>query len=166
MNEHSSGLPQDSLSQDHKKFWRNAWITAVVILWTALFHYESTRFFYLNPFFKRDLPKLKFLFPPAGWIMFYNVDDSYGLAEVYGVKNEQPQLIDPHKILETKAILYDNIHRNVLSGVLSAHYQRDFCRFLKRKFPDFDGFLVAAVYYPSVIKTPTKKLYRVEYLCR
>ena len=145
---------------------RNILITIFVILWTLIFHYESTRHFYLEPFFGRNLPKLKFLFPPAGWIMFYNVDDSYGLAEVYAVKNNQPTLIDPHRIFETKAVLYDNIHRNVLSTVLASYHRRSFCRFLKRKFPDFDAFLVMEAYYPSMIKTPDKKLYKVEYICR
>ena len=141
-------------------------VSLFVILWTFIFHYESTRYFYLNPFFGKQLPKVKFLFPPAGWIMFFNVDDSYGLAEVYGRKDTQTELIDPHNIFETKAILYDNIHRNVLSTILSPYYQQDVCRFLKRKFPDYKEFLIAAVYYPSVTKTPKKKLYRVEYLCR
>ena len=151
---------------EQKRRLKNILISVFVILWTLVFHYESTRHFFLNPLFGRELPKIKFLFPPAGWIMFFNVDDSYGGAEVYGIKNNQAEFIDPHKILETKAILYDNIHRNVLSGALSPYYKRDFCRFLKRKFPHFDGFLVMAVYYPSIIKTPKKKLYRIEYICR
>ena len=141
-------------------------ISIFCLVFVFIFHYESLRAFYLNPFFGRDLPKLKFLFPPAGWIMFFNVDDGYGLAEVYGVREGEKEFIDPHRILETKAILYDNIHRNVLSGVLSVRYRRGFCRFLKRKFPDFEGFLVVGAYYPSVIKTPDKKLTTVEYICR
>ena len=144
---------------------RNSWITAFVVVWTLVFHYESTRFFYLNPFFKRELPKIKFLFPPAGWIMFFNIDQSYTMAEVYGVKEGKPELIDSHKIFATQAIGYDNIHRNVLSSVLYPQRKEDFCRFLKRKFPNDEGFLVAAVYYPSVIKEPAKKLYKVMYQC-
>ena len=145
---------------------RNSIITIFVICWTILFHYESTRYFYLNPFFKRDLPKMKFLFPPAGWIMFFNVDESYGFAEVYGVKDGQAQLIDPHEILRTRAIGYDNIYRNVLSTVLSPHFQGPFCRFLERKFPDFDGFVVTAVEYPSVIKERHRRLQQVVYQCK
>lgn len=144
---------------------KNICVSVFVIIWTLAFHYESVRFFYLNPFFKRELPKIKFLFPPAGWIMFFNVDESYTMAEVYGVKNGRPQLIDPHDIFQTKAIGYDNIHRNVLSSVLYPQRKEDFCGFLKRKFPFYDGFLVAAVYYPSIIKEPAKKLYKVMYQC-
>ena len=144
---------------------RNSLITIFVILWTLVFHYESTCFFYLNPLFSRDLPKIRFLFPPAGWIMFYHVDNSYAGAEVYGFKNGRPQLIDPHDILTTKAVGYDNIRRNVLSLVLSHHEQKPFCKFLRRKFPHFDNFAVAAVYYPSVTVNPKRKLYRFIYGC-
>ena len=144
---------------------RNTLISVFVILWTVLFHYESTRYFYLNPLAGQNLPKLKFLFPPAGWIMFYNVDEVYGGAEVYAMRDGKPELIDPHRILNTKAVLYDNIHRNVLSGVLSTHQRRDFCRFLGRKFPEFKHFAVAATYYPSVIKAPKQKLYQIVYTC-
>ncbi len=145
---------------------RNILITIFVVLWTTLFHYESTRYFYLNPIAGRNLPKLKFLFPPAGWIMFFNVDDTYGSAEVYGQRDGRPELIDPHQILETKAVLYDNIHRNVLSGVLSSNHQRNFCQFLKKKFPEFESFAVAATYYPSVIAKPQEKLYKIIYVCQ
>src|SRR5438309_486667 len=81
---------------------RNTLISIFIILWIIVFHYESIRYFYLNPIFKRSLPKMKFLFPPAGWIMFYNVDDSYGLVEVLGVKDNILQVIDPHDILRTR----------------------------------------------------------------
>lgn len=144
---------------------RNTWISIFVILWTLLFHYESIRYFYLNPFFHRDLPKMKFLFPPAGWIMFYNVDETCGFAEVYGIKNHHPEKIDPHRILATKAILYDNIHRNVLSSVLYESARPVFCRFLNRKFPEYEEFVILAAYYPSVIKEPGRKLSRVQYTC-
>ena len=145
---------------------RNICISIFVLVWLIVFHYESTRYFYLEPFFKQDLPKLKFLFPPAGWIMFFNVDESYGLAEVYGVKGGQKELIDPHRIFVTKAVGYDNIHRNVLSGVLSYGIQQRFCSFLWRKFPDYDYFMVVAAYYPSVIKKPGEKIYRPAYVCQ
>lgn len=98
--------------------------------------------------------------------MFYNVGEEYGLAEVFGVKNGSPEWIDPHRIFETKAVGYDNIHRNVLSSVLSPYYRGDFCRFLERKFSGYDDFYVMAAYYPSLIKAPGKKLYRLEYSCR
>ena len=148
------------------KKWRNVIISVFVVVWTLLFHYESTRFFYLNPLFHRNLPKTKFLFPPAGWIMFFNVDDTYSCAEVYGVKDGIPQLIDPHQILATRPIGYDNIHRNALSIVLEPSIQVPFCRFMRRKFPYFDNFIVTLVYWPSVTQTPQRRLQKAMYQCR
>ncbi len=145
---------------------RNVLISIFVVLWLGIFHYESTRHFYWEPLFHRPLPKMKFLFPPAGWIMFFNVDESFGLAEVYGVKEGRTQLIDPHQILTTRAIGYDNIHRNALSTVLSRDVNHDFCAFLKRKFPYFDGFLVTYVQYPSVVKQPFDRRQAVAYECK
>lgn len=145
---------------------RNAFISIFVVVWLAVFHYESTRYFFLEPMVKHPLPKLKFLFPPAGWIMFYNVGPTYGLAEVYGVKGGQSQLIDPHQILETRAIGYDNIHRNVLAGVLNPGQGDPFCRYLKRKFPYFDSFAVVYAQYPSVIERPFEKVQSIAYECR
>ena len=144
---------------------RNILISAFVIVWTLIFHYESTCAFFLEPLVQQRLPKMKFLFPPAGWIMFFNVDDTYGSAEVYGVKNGTPQLIDPHQILLTRGIGYDNIHRNALSLVLDEDVKPLFCRFLERKFPYFDRFLVTAVHWPSVTRTPQKRMQRLIYQC-
>ena len=141
-------------------------IISFVILFTILFHYESTRHFFLEPFFKKSLPKTKFLFPPAGWIMFFHVGDDYGFAEVYGVKEGVTYFIDPHQILLTRDIGYDNVHRNVLSTVLSAEASRNFCQFLERKFPTFDNFLIVANEYPSVTKEPFKKLQQIMYKCK
>ena len=157
------GCPYKHKLMPVPKHIRNTCITIFTILWVLVFHYESTRHFYLNPFFKKELPKLKFLFPPAGWIMFYQVDDTAGYAEVYGVKDGKPQRIDPHDIIETRTIGYDNIHRNILSGVLYRERQASFSRFLKRKFPYFDSFLVTYVQYPSLTKTPNKKIEQVVY---
>ncbi len=145
---------------------RNIIITIFVILWTIVFHYVSTRAFYLEPLFKRRLPMVKFLFPPAGWIMFFNVDDEYGYVQVYGVKGKGIHPLDPHQILQTRDIGYDNIHRGVLNNVLGEGMQRSFCRFLKKRFPEFDNFLVTVVYYPSLTKTPHLQHQRVEYQCR
>lgn len=150
----------------HTNSFRHFVITIFVIVWTIVFHYESIRYFYLNPFFKCELPQMKFLFPPAGWIMFFSVDDQFSYAEVYGLKNNQPQLIDPHLIFRTRTIGFDNIHRNILGEVLSPYQQQPFCRYLKMKFPDFDSFLVTAVMYPSVTKTPFRRLQQVVYECR
>ena len=144
---------------------RNILISMFVICWLVVFNYESTRHFYLEPLLKCVLPKLKFLFPPAGWIMFYNVEEGYGMAEVYGVKDGQTQLIDPHQILQTRAIGYDNIHRNALISVLVRDVEKPFCDYLIRKFPYFDRFLVTYVQYPSVIKQPFERLQNVAYEC-
>ena len=91
---------------------RNAAITVFVIVWSMLFFYQTFRATYLAPWAKQtfqvELPKIPLLFPPAGWIMFYRVDPSYGRAEVYGVNGESLEEIDPHDILETQAVGYDN----------------------------------------------------------
>src|SRR4051812_49155854 len=102
-------------------------ISIFVIIWLIVFNYESTRAFYLEPLLHRPLPKLKFLFPPAGWIMFFNIENSFGYAQVYGVKNGRSQAIDPHDILQTRPIGYDNIHRDALLEVLSADMIHPFC---------------------------------------
>ena len=117
---------------------RNAAITWFVIAWTLIFQYETLRANYLSPLFRRDLPKLALLFPPAGWIMFFNVDKSYGMAEVYGMRAGQPFLIDPHQIFQTKAIGYDNIHRNMLVSVLSPSFvgSPEQCTALSRSRPN------------------------------
>ena len=140
-------------------------ITWFVICWTILFQYETLRANYLNPPFKHPLPKTALLFPPAGWIMFYNIDPSYGFAEVYGIRNTISHKLDPHDIFETKAIGYDNIHRNVLVGVLYRNRAPAFCRYLKRKFPTYDSFAVLYGMYPDFIKTPDRVEYQVVYRC-
>ncbi len=145
---------------------RNVLISIFVVVWLVVFHYESTRHFYLEPGLKRSLPKVKFLFPPAGWIMFYNVGKGYGFTEVYGVKDGKTQLIDPHQILQTRAIGYDNIHRNALVAVLSGDVARPFCQFLHRKFPYFERFYVTYASYPDLIERPFEKTQTVAYECK
>jgi hypothetical protein len=144
---------------------RNNIISSFVIIWLAVFYYESTCVYYLQPLFKRELPRMKFLFPPAGWIMFYNLGDNFGYAEVYGVKNGTPQLIDPHQILQTRAIGYDNINRNALVTVLTPGMSNLFCPFLKRKFPYFQKFLVTYVEYPRLTEEPMYRTQTVAYEC-
>ena len=144
---------------------RNIFITLFVILWTMVFHYESLRHFYLQPLFKRSLPKLMLLFPPAGWIMFYRQPDSDGFTEVYGVREGDVQRIDPHDIIQVRTIGYDNIHRNILSEIADARMKPKVCRYLQRKFHDFDAFVVTIVYYPSFSKTPHRKIQKVLYQC-
>jgi len=144
---------------------RNAWISALVILWVAVFHYETLRLNYLSPLAGRELPKLKFLYPPAGWIMFFNVDRSYGCAEVYGIREGRPVLLDPHEIFSTRFIGYDNIRRNVLISVLSGAAAPQFCRYVARKFPQYEAFAVAYVAYPDLVERPGEKLYQLAYRC-
>jgi len=170
---------------------RNLWISLFVIAWIAIFHYETLRLNYLSPLacravpvwlrlkalFQEDLfhavsrqcpplPKLKFLYPPAGWIMFYNVDRSYGFAEVYGLQRDTPFLIDPHEIFETRFVWYDNIRRNVLISVLSFADARRFCTYLHRKFPRYDAFAVVYARYPDVVSRPNDLLRQIAYRCQ
>ena len=141
-------------------------ISLFVVCWTLVFGYETLRANYLIPLFHRPLPKLAFLFPPAGWIMFFNVDRGYGFAEVYGVRGGHPTLIDPHRIFSTRAVGYDNIHRNVLVGVLEAGRAKDFCRFLRRKFPDEEEFVVVYANYPDLMALPEQIVRQVAYRCQ
>jgi len=144
---------------------RNTVISVFVILWLAVFYYESTAAYYLQPLFKRALPRMRFLFPPAGWIMFYNVGENFGHAQVYGVKDGLPQPIDPHQILQTRAVGYDNIHRNAMLSVLPSDMAQSFCPFLKRKFPYFQKFLVTYVEYPHLTHEPLERTETVVYTC-
>ena len=144
---------------------RHVWISLFVILWIAVFHYETLRLNYLSPLVGRELPKLKFLYPPAGWIMFFNVDRSYGYAEVYGLTAGRSTLLDPHAIFETRFVWYDNIHRNVLISVLSPHDAPRFCRYLRRKFPSYDAFTVVYAMYPDVVNRPNEIQRQVAYQC-
>ena len=145
---------------------RNRWITLFVLAWIGLFHYETLRLNYLSPLAGHELPKTKLLYPPAGWIMFFNVDSSYGMADVYGIKNRQPSLIDPHEIFATKNILYDNIRRNVLVSVLFQAQAPAFCSYLRRKFPHYDEFAVVYAVYPDVITKPTESQRQLVYRCQ
>ena len=146
-------------------FWRRRTITWFVILWTLLFHYETLRANYLSPLAGRPLPKCPLLFPPAGWIMFFNVDPSYGFAEVYGLRGQDAALLDPHDILATRAVGYDNIRRNVLIGALDPRDAPAFCRYLRRKFPEQEAFAVVYGLYPDLIETPDRILRKAVYRC-
>jgi len=145
--------------------WRNRIITSFVICWTLLFQYETLRANYFSPLARRELPKIPLLFPPAGWIMFYNIEPSYGFAEVYGMRGKEPAKLDPHDIFATRAVGYDNIRRNVLIGVLSQEAAPSFCRYLRRKFPGYDAFAVLEAQYPDLITAPDRVRARVAYRC-
>ena len=144
---------------------RNAAISIFVVLWLFIFHYESTRYFHLNAFAQKDLPKFKFLFPPAGWIMFFNVDETYSYVEVYGKMEGSVYLIDPHDIFRTRTFGFDNIHRNVLSTVGSRESAAAFCQYLAWRLPSYEDFVIMAVYYPSLVKEPYKRQQEVLYQC-
>src|SRR3989344_5816493 len=144
---------------------RNTAISIFVVLWLFIFHYESTRHFYLSALAKRDLPKFKFLFPPAGWIMFFNVDETYSYVEVYGKMGASVHLIDSHDIFRTRTFGFDNIHRNILSNVGSGDHAAAFCRYLSWRLPSYEDFVVMAVYYPSLVKEPYRRRQEVLYRC-
>jgi hypothetical protein len=144
---------------------RNALITAFVVAWTLLFHYESLRLTYLTPLVGTELPKFKFLFPPAGWIMFYHVHEAESRAEVLGFRGGQPEAIDPHRIFENRWLGYDNIRRNVLVTVLGQAHAASFCRYLRRKFPEYERFAVAYVVTPSYRTSPEAKQVQIAYAC-
>jgi hypothetical protein len=145
---------------------RNIIISIFVICWLLLFHYESIRYFYLQPHFKQPLPKLKFLFPPAGWIMFFNVDDRYSYAEVYGIKNGIPQMINAHDIVKTRFIGFDMVQRNVLSTVLEPRLRPSFCGAMHQNFPEFDRFIVTIVQYPALTKSRYERQQAEVYQCQ
>ena len=97
--------------------------------------------------------------------MFFNVDDSASFGEVYGVKGKTPTFIDPHLILNVRQIGYDNTHRNALSEVFIPALRPAFCKYLNRKFPEFDNFLVVAVSYSSLTSKPQKRFEKIIYQC-
>ncbi len=152
------------VSRIHKL--RNFGISLFVILWTLYFHYHSVRHFYLEPWLQRSLPAPKWLFPPAGWIMFYNVNYSYGFAEVYGIKEKRLEKIDPHLILRTRAVGYDNIKRNVLTMVLTPSLKEPFCGFLKKRLPHYEGYWVTYVQYSDLKNHPQQAYRQLVYECR
>ncbi len=144
---------------------RDIFISIFVVIWLLFFHYESTRVFYLQPLLKRTLPKIKFLFPPAGWIMFFNVDDRGGHVEIYGLRHGATQLINPHEIIRTRFIGFDMVHRNVLSQVLAPEVRPDFCRVLEKQFPEFEKFIVTVVEYPSLTRSRFEQYQAPVYQC-
>ena len=141
-------------------------ISLFVIVWACVFLYESLRHSYLGPWLGRPLPKLPLLYPPAGWIMFFQVDKYYGFAEVYVLKSgSKPEKLDPHAIFATRGVGYDNIHRNMLVSVLDSRAGYAFCGYLRRKFPDNGGFVVVHAAYPDLIAEPDKVIRQVMYRC-
>jgi hypothetical protein len=140
-------------------------IKAFVAGWLLVFNYETLRGGYLEPWLGMALPKVKFLFPPAGWIMFYRVDDADGRAEVWGLRGGREELINPHHIFSTRWLGYDNIRRNVLVTALEPAYASSFCRYLRRKFPQYEGFAVNEAITPSVSRARDHVVRRTAYRC-
>lgn len=144
---------------------RNIAITIFVILWSLVFHYESIRHFYLNPLLGHALPKIKFLFPPAGWIMFYRVDESYGNIRVFGYKEGKNYEIDPHEIFRVRTIGFDNIHRGVIGSAASQRNSRAFCAHLNKRFDDFEDFRIIYEHYPHFVAEPNERYQQMLYNC-
>lgn len=147
---------------------RNTYISIFVVLWLALFQYESLRGFFFNGYLKQEFPKTRFLFPPAGWIMFYTVEPEGGYYEVVGVKGRQRHVIDPHEIFRVRTIGYDNIHRGILGSAYSPsnpHVAATFCRYLNSRFPEFDRFYFMGYFYPNIIEKPFDRRERIIYQC-
>ena len=149
---------------DTKK-WRNKFITLFVILWCLAFHYESVRAFYLEPLLHRSLPKIKFLFPPAGWIMFYNVDNSYAYVRIVGVKDNHTISIDPHEIFRVRTIGFDNIHRGIMGIAAEHRHVPAFCHQLYKRFGNIDYFNVYYIYYPNFADHPYEQYEQLLYTC-
>jgi len=145
--------------------WRNIFISIFVVLWVAVFHYESLRHFYLEPLAGRTLPKVKFLFAPAGWIMFFRVDKAYGNIDVYGFKGDMPHKIDPHEIFKVRTVGYDNIRRGVIGSAASQRNRRAFCKHLNDNFAYFDNFRIVYTYYPDFIEKPYETYQQILYAC-
>ena len=147
---------------------RNTAISVFTACWLLLFSYETLRAGYLSPLAGGRLPKFPLLFPPAGWLMFYNVDRAYGFAQVYAAPpgGGPPIALDPHEIFETKAVGYDNIRRNVLVGVLDRDRAPAFCRFLRRKFPQYGAFAVVYSQYPDIVNEPDRLFSQIAYRCQ
>lgn len=144
---------------------RDIAISAFVVFWLGLFNYETFRLNYLSPLLGRELPKFKLLFPPAGWIMFYRVDEWDGRCEVFGLKGGRRKPIDPHRIFADRYVGYDNIRRNILVTALEGPYAREFCRYLHGKFPEYEAFEVDEVVVPSVLERPQRNIDRPAYKC-
>lgn len=147
---------------------RNTYISIFVVLWMVFFQYESLRGFYFNQHLKKDFPKTKFLFPPAGWIMFYAVEPEAGYYEVVGIKGKDRIVIDPHEIFRVRTIGYDNIHRGILGTAYNPrnpHVSTTFCRYLNSRFPEFDRFYFKGYFYPNIIEKPYERVQRILYQC-
>lgn len=97
--------------------------------------------------------------------MFYNVPDSAGYVEVYGVRNGVIQPIDPHQIVRTRFVGFDMVRRNVLSAALNEGAQKGFCAVLQRQFPEFESFMITHVFYPSLTRSPWERYQETVYRC-
>lgn len=130
------------------------------MVWTLLFHYESLRYCYLEPLFRQYLPKVPFLFPRYGWLMYYKLANAWYSIQVYGVRKDKgPEPIDSHRILTTKPVGYDPIRRNLLTEVVPPKSVPDFCRYLERKFPEYDNFLLMFEGYEPLAPEKSAKFF-------
>lgn len=146
---------------------RRIWLSFLIVLWMGVFHYETLRYNYLSKWLQiEELPKLPLLFPPAGWIMFFKVTPQFGTVEIYQAKGNSAITVDPHDVFETQAVGYDNIRRNIMSGVLYRERAEKFCDYLKEKFPESTTFVVSYKGYPDLIEAPDKFVRKPQYRCQ
>ncbi len=146
-------LAKDKRLRDH-------FISLFVVIWLMVFMLNTTRHLLLEPFLKRSFPGFslalavnKFLFPPAGPIMFFNVDDSFGFYRVSGIKNGKLFDLNPHEVILNRTLFYDNIHRGVLGAIGDPGSVVSFCRWMHGRFPEFDDFAVGVRQYPALKKS-------------
>ena len=144
---------------------RNKVISGFVLIWCLLFAYQTLRYNLLNPLLSLELPRIPLLFPPAGWIMFYQINPTFGTAEIHGIRSKRTTRLNPHQIFQTKTIGYDNFHRNILSEVLDEPRAPLFCDYLNWKFSDYESFLVIYRYYPDVVQKPDYFKKALAYSC-
>jgi len=133
---------------------RKAIISCLILLWTLIFHYEATRFLYLEPATETSLPKFPFLFPASGWSMYYKVADQWSAVRIYGLKDEQKIEIAPNQVLQTHFPGFDPVRRHTLMKALSEGASGSFCHYLAQKFPVYEHFVVAHIGFKHL--TPFK----------
>ncbi|GEM_PF-978650 len=151
---------------------RDRFISCFVVIWLVLFFYNNTRHMLLEPFFRKslhnptfNLAMNKFLFPPAGPIMFYDVGDAFGYHKVFGIKGGQIFELDPHQIYLSRTLFYDNVHRGVLGDIADPGNIPLFCRVMHRRMPEFDDFAVVFRVYPSLMESRYQYRDGLRYRC-
>jgi len=85
----------------------------------------------------------------------------WSTAEVYGLRadTDKPEIIDPHSIFETTFIGYDTLRRNIMMTVLNHEAKAPFCRMLRRKFPEYQSFVVSHTGHNKITPQLSKRVY-------